>query len=104
MRKIGLDFQDGSSTAKPLFPLGQIVATPGALDFCSLHKVNPGDFIKRHNGGDWGELDFHDTLVNEEAVENGGRILSSYKVGDGEVWVITEWDRSVSTVLLPSEY
>ena len=88
----------------PLFALGQTVATPGALEFCRENNVEPVQLLARHHHGDWGDLDFHDTLANEEAIEDGDRIFSSYKVAGEKVWVITEADRSATTVLLPSEY
>jgi hypothetical protein len=89
----------------PLFPLGQIVATPGALDAILEAKENPATFLSRHVTGDWGELDEHDRQENEFSVANGLRILSAYTLNTGtRLWVITEADRSVTTILLPSEY
>lgn len=87
-----------------LFPLGSIVATPGAL--LSLHEnsVSPSDLLRCHSLGDWGDVDSHDRRANNAAVKNGTRILSSYPVGDDKVWIITEADRSSTCLLLPSEY
>lgn len=86
---------------KPLFPLGQIVATPGALDL----DINFYPFLCRHQRGDWGDLDFQDQVENNFSVENGLRILSAYRTSDGtKFWIITEADRSVTTILLPEEY
>ena len=89
-----------------LFPLGQIVATPGALAALSKAGQTPLDFLTRHVCGDWGELDPHDQKENELGLKRGFRLLSSYRTssGDTKVWVITEADRSVTTVLLPEEY
>jgi len=84
------------------FPLGRVVATPGALDLIGHEGCLA--FLRRHHGGDWGELDGHDRRANERALRNGARLLSSYPVGGGRVWVITEADRSSTCVLLPSEY
>ena len=87
------------------FPLGQIVATPGALQALEEAGENPAALLKRHVTGDWGELDEHDRLENELSVTNGFRLLSSYILSSGtKLWIITEADRSVTTLLLPSEY
>src|SRR6267143_1384398 len=91
---------------KPLFNLGQLVATPGALAALAKAGQTPLDFLTRHVCGDWGELDPHDQKENELGLKRGFRLLSSYRTssGDTKVWVITEADRSVTTVLLPEEY
>lgn len=87
------------------FKFGQIVATPGALRFLEEHGVSTGSLLARHGDGDWGDLGKEDTALNNAALKSDDdRILSSYTVGDGKVWIITEWDRSVTTVLLPDEY
>ena len=87
------------------FSLGFVVATPGALDALELAGQNPAQLLKRHANGDWGDLCEEDRLANALSLEEGGRILSAYKLGtDAKVWVITEWDRSATTILLPSEY
>lgn len=86
---------------KPLFPLGQVVATPGALDL----GVNLYPYLRRHQCGDWGELDAEDRTQNDFSVRNGLRLLSAYRTPSGtRFWIITEADRSATTVLLPSEY
>ncbi|MDP9488527.1 MAG: hypothetical protein M3Q49_22540 [Actinomycetota bacterium] len=84
--------------------LGRVVATPGALRVLSNTGEDPFRLLARHASGDWGELDAHDRRENERSLKNGWRILSSYPVGDGRVWVITEADRSSTTILLPEEY
>jgi hypothetical protein len=90
-------------TAK--FPLGQIVATPGALDAFKKTGQTPTEFLKRHVSGDWGDLCDEDKQTNEDALSNGGRIFSAYHLKDGtKIWVITEADRTSTCVLLPSEY
>ena len=86
------------------FPLGRILATPGALEALRGAGEDPIRYLSRHAAGDWGELDAHDRRENELALEHGRRLLSSYPVGETRVWVITEADRSVTTLLLPSEY
>lgn len=90
---------------KPRFELGQTVITPGALQAFASTGENPHHFVNRHHLGDWGELDDHDRKENEDAVEHGYRILSAYHLEDGtKFWIITEADRSVTTILLPEEY
>jgi len=87
------------------FDLGRIVATPGALEALNLSGETPATFLRRHIAGDWGDLDEHDRAENEIAVKEGFRLLSAYQLGDGtKIWIITEADRSSTTILLPSEY
>jgi hypothetical protein len=86
------------------FPLGQIVATPGALKLLEEAGEYPCLLLARYHSGDWGELDPRDHRENELSLKHGWRILSSYPVGDEKVWIITEADRSYTTILLPSEY
>lgn len=88
----------------PLFPLGQVVATPGALEHCAKSNISPLTLIGRHHRGDWDNLCEDDQSANENAQFAGGRIFSSYRVGDEKLYVITEWDRSVTTLLLAREY
>jgi len=118
----------------PLFPLGQLVATPGALHLLALVGISPHTLLQRHVCGDWGELDDTDRSENELALIHGLRIFSSYSLsrpvdaaGDtgrgtatdvssdphaaiaapvdgGKLWIITEADRSATILLLPSEY
>jgi hypothetical protein len=85
-------------------PLGRVVATPGALKLLSEIGVHPFDYLARHATGDWGELCAFDRRQNEIALREGLRVLSSYDVLAGRVWIITEADRSVTTILLPEEY
>jgi hypothetical protein len=87
-----------------LFKLGSVVATPGALRWCEEHRANPLSLIGRHIQGDWGDLGTDDIKANVDALAYDGRVLSSYNVGGAKVFVITEWDRSVTTLLLASEY
>lgn len=90
---------------KPLFELGQVVATPGALNALATNGRSVSGNLKRHAKGDWGDLDKHDKDVNDTAVLNGLRILSAYLIGvKDKIWIITEADRSSTTILLPSEY
>jgi hypothetical protein len=88
-----------------LFPLGQTVATPGALEALERNQQLPTDFLHRHQHGDWGELEDEDRKENEISLREGFRILSAYHLNDKtKIWLITEADRSSTTVLLPEEY
>lgn len=87
-----------------LFSIGQLVATPGALELLEQNNIHPLDLIQRHINGDWGCVCREDARSNDDAVKHGDRILSSYEVGSGKIWVITEYDRSITTLLLPTEY
>jgi len=88
----------------PLLPLGRVVATPGALKALSDAGEHPFCYIAGHATGDWADLCAHDRRENERSLGHGLRVLSSYPIGDRNVWVITEADRSVTTLLLPEEY
>ena len=90
---------------QPAFELGQIVATPGALAAIKKAGQRPGEFLTRHINRDWGDLDEEDRKENEYSLEHGFRLLSAYKTNAGDrLWIITEADRSVTTLLLPEEY
>ena len=87
------------------FSPGSVVATPGALEAFRASGEEPLPFLERHLKGDWGELDEHDVRENELSLESGWRILSCYRLRNGtRIWIITEADRSVTTLLLPEEY
>jgi hypothetical protein len=89
----------------PLFPLGRIVATPGALAALDRAQQAPTRFLARHASGDWGELEPADVTENQYSIAHGFRLLSSYQTNAGEkLWIITEADRSATTLLLPEEY
>jgi hypothetical protein len=93
----------------PLFSLGQIVATPGALELLAKHDVDPSTLLSRHVRGD-SDLCKSDRQANDAALLDGSRIFSAYVVGRDKVWVITEAvgaddvTRASSCILLPSEY
>lgn len=90
---------------RPRFTLGQIVGTPPGLAALEDAGENPKLYLERHCRGDWGDVDKHDARANDAAVKNGERILSAYTLKTGvQIWIITEWDRSVTTILLPSDY
>jgi hypothetical protein len=90
---------------QPLFPLGHIVATPGAIEALNEARQSPVEFLARHAQGDWGEVCADDKALNDEAVKDGSRILSAYRTKLGtKLWVITEADRSSTCLLQPDEY
>jgi hypothetical protein len=91
---------------QPLFPLGHVVATPGAIDVLDRTGTNVTTLLWRHQNGDFGSLRAADVRLNLQAIVVGLRMLSCYEIGVSRerVWIITERDRSVSTVLLPGEY
>ena len=85
-------------------PLGRIGATPGALQVLTEAGEDLRLLLARHASGDWGDLDEDDRRENQRSLRYGWRILSSYSVGEERIWIITEADRSVTTILLPEEY
>ena len=99
----------GAST-KPKFETGVILATPGATEAFDKTGHTPFDFLQRHVSGDWGDLDDEDRQPNDQALIDGSRLLSAYRLADGtKIWLITEavgenGRRESSTFLLPSEY
>ena len=87
------------------FPSGRIVATPGALTALQAAGQQPHEFLSRHMQADWGDIPEEDKQENELSLREGFRLLSAYHTRLGEkFWIITEADRSASTILLPSEY
>jgi hypothetical protein len=89
---------------KPLFALGRTLATPGALEAMQLIGISPLALLSRHQRGDWGDLGKEDKQTNEQALTFGDRIFSSYNLASAKFWVITEADRSATTILLPEDY
>lgn len=95
---------------RPQFSLGQVVATPGALEALSKAGQTAQEFLDRHQWADWGDLDAGDAALNDEALQDGSRLLSSYHLKTGaKIWIITEaadenGHRSATTLLLPDEY
>lgn len=85
------------------FALGRVVATTGAVNAIPIDEIEAG--LRRHHAGDWGELDEHDRQENELSLQKRFRLLSAYRSKAGvKFWIITEADRTVTTVLLPEEY
>lgn len=99
----------------PKFPLGKVVATPGALELLARTNTTPLELLARHVCGDWGDLGADDARENDFSLQHGLRLLSAYKLPPCSsdtvaapraetIWIITECDRSVTTLLLPEEY
>jgi hypothetical protein len=93
-------------TSNRRFSPGQIVMTIGVNQLLQQGRFNPVSFLRRHLDGDWGELDACDRRRNDAALKSGQeRLFSAYQIApELKLWIITEWDRSVTTLLLPSEY
>lgn len=91
--------------APPRFSLGQTLATPGALQALEDAGESGSTYLARHQSGDWGDVCKEDHKENELSLQHGFRLLSIYKTSKGvRIWVITEADRSATTILLPDEY
>lgn len=85
------------------FPLGQLLATPGALEAAGGEDLQ--SYLARHARGDWGDVGPGDARANDRALKDGTRLLSAYKLANGtRIWIITEADRAATTILLPDEY
>ncbi len=90
---------------QPKFSLGQVVATPGALQAIQEAHQTPHELLAQHESGDWGDLDMEDYIENQLSLEKGYRLFSAYRLKTGvKIWIITEADRSATTFLLPEEY
>ena len=88
-----------------LFPTGRVLSTPRALGALGRAGQSAAEFLERHPNGDWGEITAIDVDENNFSLKNGYRILSAYNTKTGErIWIITEADRSMTTILLPEEY
>ena len=92
------------------FPLGQLLATPGALAALQRAQQTPAEFLMRHSRGDWGDVCAEDKRLNDQSLEDGSRLMSAYLTSDGvKLWIITEaaddaGHRLATTILLPEEY
>ena len=89
-------------TGTARFPLGQLAITSNACLRLATEEVMTA--LRRHASGDWGDLCPEDALANDSALQQGDRLLSAYGQGQQRFWIITEADRSVTTVLLPGDY
>jgi hypothetical protein len=93
------------TSSKPRFSLGRVVATPDASSALESARQAASELLGRHVCGDWGEVCAEDAEANEQAIHHGERLLSAYRTTEGtKLWVITEADRSATTILLPEEY
>lgn len=88
------------------FPSGTVCTTPGINDLIQKHNINIHEYVRRHLSGDWGDCSVTDKKSNDAALENGDRLFSVYDLAPAadRIWIITEADRSATTVLLPEEY
>jgi len=91
------------------FELGEIVATPQALELLTEGGIDPLQLLQRHGNGDWGDLDDEDKAANEEALMSGARLFSAYEFSNGKLWIITEatndqGSRASTCILTPAEY
>jgi len=93
-----------TTQVKPLFELGQTLATPSALSTMQEMNINPSSLLSRHIYGDWQDMDAENQEANREAVNQETRVFSAFVFGKVKFWVITEADRSSTTILLPEEY
>jgi hypothetical protein len=85
--------------------MGQLGMTPGVKEALDDAQQSPAEFLSLHESGNWGDVPAEDAEANQKALEEGLRILSSYKTNKGAtIWIITEADRSQTTLLLPEEY
>lgn len=91
-------------TNGPRFPMGRPTITPAAEVALNAVGIHPVRLLARHIHGDWGDLSVEDLAANELALLSGKRLLSSYQVMGTKIWIITEADRSATTLLLPHEY
>jgi hypothetical protein len=94
-----------SAIVKPKFDIGQLVATPDAIQALSRNGTDDSQYVRRHQGGDWGDVSEEESQANEYALTQDLPIMSVYTLKDGtRLWIITEADRSATTILLPTEY
>ena len=89
---------------RPMFAMGKLGCTPAALAALEEASQRPMEFLARHAAGDWGEVDDEGRQSNDDAIAEGTRLLSAYRLDTGvKIWIITEADRSATTILLPEE-
>lgn len=99
------DLPSVPTSPQPRLPLGRLLATPAAFEALQTAGVSIFALVNRHARGDWGDVSDEDRQHNDLAAIAGQRVLSSYPLLDGQkIWIITEWDRSATTVLLPDDY
>jgi hypothetical protein len=108
-RRLPVHRQQGWEQHRPTvegsFALGRLFATPGALQAMLAARDDLFVYLTRHAQRDWGEVNEYDWKANDRAVRDGTRLLSAYRLSDGtRIWIVTEADRSSTTILLPDEY
>jgi hypothetical protein len=90
---------------RPKFALDQLAATPGAIEALEKRGQTPNYFLTRQAAGDWGDVDEEDWALNDQTLLDGSQVVSAYTLRTGmKIWVLTEADRTVTTLLLPSDY
>jgi hypothetical protein len=100
-----IDQQQQRTSRRPLFSLGHVVATPGALEAFATTGEQITHYVAMHQCGEWGDVDCDDIRANERALQDGSRLLSAYHLHDGtKIWIWTEADRASTCVMLPDEY
>ena len=104
MSSKSLSDSPGNAAPQPLFSLGVVVATPAVLDHFDRHGINAQDYLARHVRGDWGDVPPEDAAENALSLREGFRVLSSYAIAGETVWIITEANRSATTLLFPRQY
>ena len=88
----------------PRFEIGRTYATAAVTRWAEQNGIDLAKSLRRHHCGDWGDLDSEDKQANEDALEHGARIFSAYLLNDKKIYIVTEADRSMTTVLFASEY
>ena len=96
--------QSPARSLLPRFAMGRVTITSAALATLQEHQHLIMEMLNRHCQGDWGDVCEEDAELNNDAVKYGGRLLSSYLIGDEKLWIITEADRSATTLLMADEY
>jgi hypothetical protein len=89
---------------EPKFNLGETCATPAVIQLAATHGLTLYRYLRKHHCGEWGDLSDEDKAANDHALENGDRILSAYHIADRKIYIITEHDRSRTTLMLAEEY
>jgi hypothetical protein len=89
---------------EPRFQVGKTFATAAVVAWAERNKIDLNKLLWRHHCGDWGDLDTEDKQANEDALEHGTRILSAYRMQNEKIYIITEADRSMTTILFAREY
>ena len=103
-RKVASPLTARRSTMPPKFPLGQIVVTRNCLDYAQKNNINLTELVTRHASGDDGDLCKADQELNDLAIKEEGCVFSTYQTNGVKIYVVTEWDRSYTTIMLAEDY